>query len=326
MVDRARWGAYVHAVVPVPLLAELAAAAEQRGAAVVIVPDEGTDRDVYVTLTAMALATERILLATGITNPHSRHPVATAAAFASLAEVAPGRVVVGLGAGGTMVFGPMGLRPARPFTSLVESVDVIDGLLAGRSVDHDGTFRTVGAAIPWSPGRLPIAITGRGPRAEGFAKTRADWVLVAGKPLERLPGLAAEVREAARADGRDPLIVWSPMAAWTDEGFEHIRPYFAFMTVDMPPALQQRLGVTEEQVRRIRETLQHEGLAATAPLVPQSVIDAYSITGTRDVVIERLAATVAAFRPDLVVFDLLRHTTEFVAELADLAADVGLVA
>ena len=60
MVDRARWGAYVHAVVPVPRLAELAAAAEQRGAAVVIVPDEGTDRDVYVTLTAMALATERI--------------------------------------------------------------------------------------------------------------------------------------------------------------------------------------------------------------------------------------------------------------------------
>ena len=41
--------------------------------------------------------------------------------------------------------------------------------------------------------------------------------------------------------------------------------------------------------------------------------------------IERLAATVASFHPDLVVFDLLRHTTEFVAELAELAAEVGLV-
>jgi hypothetical protein len=59
-----RWGAYVHAVVPVPRLAALAAAAEEHGAAVVIVPDEGTDRDVYVTLTAMALATGRIMLAT----------------------------------------------------------------------------------------------------------------------------------------------------------------------------------------------------------------------------------------------------------------------
>src|SRR5438093_401001 len=82
------------------------------------------------------------LLMGAVTNPHSRHPVATAAAFASLAELAPGRVVAGFGAGGTRVFDPLGLHPARPFTALRECVDVVDSLLRGHAVSHRGEFFT----------------------------------------------------------------------------------------------------------------------------------------------------------------------------------------
>src|SRR5215470_13512527 len=99
------WGIWLHAVRPVGELAELAAAAEALGASAVLVADEGTDRDLYVTLAGLALRTRRVLLVGAVTNPLSRHPVASAAAFASLAELAPGRVVAGFGTGGSRVLG-----------------------------------------------------------------------------------------------------------------------------------------------------------------------------------------------------------------------------
>ena len=140
-----RWGIWMHGVRPVGELVDLARRVEYQGAEAVLLADEGLDRDLYVTLTAIGLATSRIALVPAITNPHSRHLVTTAAALASLAEVAPGRVVAGLGTGGSLVFGPMDLAPARPFTALAETVEVIDALLAGRAVDHDGEFRVVNA-------------------------------------------------------------------------------------------------------------------------------------------------------------------------------------
>src|SRR6478672_4691284 len=122
------WGLWLHAVRPVAQLAALAAFAEARGASAILVADEGTDRDLFVTLAALGQRTSRVLLFGAVTNPHSRHPVSIAAAFGSLAELAPGRVVAGFGTGGSRVFGPLGLAPARPYTALVECVDVVEAL------------------------------------------------------------------------------------------------------------------------------------------------------------------------------------------------------
>ena len=58
-------------------------------------------RELWVTLTACALGTSRIRLGPGIAVPHTRHISVTASAIASLAELAPGRVVLGVGTGGS---------------------------------------------------------------------------------------------------------------------------------------------------------------------------------------------------------------------------------
>src|SRR3979409_1828576 len=123
------WGGWLHAVRPVAELAALAEAAEGLGAAAILVADEGTDRDLYVTLAALAQRTRSALLVGAVTNPHSRHPVVAAAAFASLGEVGRGRMVAGWGQGGSRVFGPMGLAPRRPLSALIECVEVVDRLL-----------------------------------------------------------------------------------------------------------------------------------------------------------------------------------------------------
>src|SRR5438132_13285129 len=65
-------------------------------------------RELYVTLTACALGTSRIRLGPGVTVPHTRHVSVTASAMVSLAELAPSRVVLGIGTGDSSA-GTLGL-------------------------------------------------------------------------------------------------------------------------------------------------------------------------------------------------------------------------
>ncbi len=319
-----RWGIWLHAVRPVPELVSLAAAAERLGAAALLLADEGIDRDLYVTLTAIAVATRRIALFPAITNPHSRHPVATAAALGSLAEVAPGRVVAGLGAGGTLVFGPMGITPRRPYTALAEAVDVIDALLAGKTVNHSGEFTASQARLDWAPGRLPLAIAGRGPRVERLSARRGDWVIISGKPVEEVGGYSRAIRQQAARAGRTVRIAWNPMVGWEPGHIDAIRPHFSYMTVDMPDRWRERLGISDGVVAGLRAALHRDGPDAAAGLVPSAVIDAFAIVGDRTDVTVRLAAAIEAAAPDLLVFGAHEYTAEHVSDVAALAADVGL--
>lgn len=295
------WGVWLHAVRPVAELAELAAAAELLGAAAILVADEGTDRDLYVTLTALALRTRQVLLFGAVTNPHSRHPVASAAAFAALAELAPGRIVAGFGAGGTRVLGPLGLAPRRPLSALMECIDVVDELLRGQVVDHAGEFAARGAALPWSPGPLPIAIASRGPRGESFAAERADWILLAGRAIDTVPALVSRLRTAGlAARGRAPAIAWNANAAWTPAMIEELRAHFAYMSIDMPPA--ERALTLDQHVER------------------------YAVTGDRALVVARLAALCAQVQPELLVFDADDYSVAFLERAARVALDAGVVA
>jgi len=320
-----RWALWLHAVRPIPELVGLARTAEELGAYALLLADEGTDRDIYVTFTAIAAATTHIRLVPAITNPHSRHPVATAAALASLAEAAPGRVVFGLGAGGSLVFDPMGIRPAKPFSAVAEALDVVDGLLAGQTVDHVGQFTVRSARIPWSPGRLPIAIAGRGPRMERLAGERADWVIVAGKAVDELPQLSARLRQVGAAQGRTPWIVWNPAAAWTPEFVEEVRPHFAYMTVDTPPEERRALGITDEQVERIRHEVHLNGPEAAAYLIPDAVVERFAVVGDRAQVAAKLRWAVGAFHPEIIAFGAHQYSVGHVADIAALAGEVGLL-
>ena len=283
---------WLHAVRPVAELADLAAHAEQLGAAAILVADEGTDRDLFVTLTALALRTQRVSLFAAVTNPHSRHPVATAAAFAALHELAPGRIVAGYGTGGTRVLGPMALNPAKPFSALVETLDVTEALFRGERVAHHGEINADGAQLEWSAGRLPIAVAGRGPRVERLAAERADWVLLAGRALDRVPSLVSELRAV-----RSPAVKigWNPSVAWTPALEAEVRAHLAYMLVDMPPAER----------------------AAFA-------LERFATLGPRDRVLDRLRGALETVRPELVLFEAHDYSHAYLADAAAFAREAGL--
>ena len=289
MASEVRWGLWLHAVRPLPELAALAEAAEEAGASAILVADEGTDRDLYLTLAAIAQRTRRVLLIGAVTNPYSRHPMATAAAFAALAELAPGRVVAGFGAGGSRVLDPIGLRPPRPFTALRECVDIVDALLRGERVEHRGELQMHGA-LSWSPGALPIAIAGRGPRVERFAAERADWILLAGRPIGAVPELVHRLRQSGlAARGKSASIAWNPNVAWTDALRLDVREHFAYMAVDMPTAERTALGVDDDLATRLRERFSLSGARAAAELIPDTVLERYAIIGPKRDIARQLA-------------------------------------
>jgi len=297
-----QWGVWLHAVRPASELAQLAAVAEALGAAAVLVADEGTDRDLFVTLAVLAQRTRRVLLFGAVTNPHSRHPLATAAAFASLAELAPDRIVAGFGAGGSRVLTPMGLAPRRPFAALAECVEVVDGLLRGEAVDHQGEFAVRGGALPWSPGTLPLAIAGRGPRVERFAARRADWILLAGRAIQKVPALVEALRRVGReARGRPPAIAWNPNVAWTEAMSAEMRAHLAYMLVDMP---------AEER----------------AMIDPHAVLERYAIAGDRSSVVARLSDALRQVQPEMLLFDAHDYSVSFLESAAALAMDAGAIA
>jgi 5,10-methylenetetrahydromethanopterin reductase len=69
---------------------ELARQAEASGVDSVWVAEGPVARDAFITLSAIACATERVKLATGVVNPFTRHPAQLAATFATLDEYSKG--------------------------------------------------------------------------------------------------------------------------------------------------------------------------------------------------------------------------------------------
>lgn len=99
--------------------------------------------DPYVCLALMAQQTTRIRLGTGVSVVGTRIPPVTANSIATINQLAPGRVILGIGAGNS-AWRAMGMGP-RSLRDLREEVRVIRGLLRGGEVDyqHGKDRRTV---------------------------------------------------------------------------------------------------------------------------------------------------------------------------------------
>jgi 5,10-methylenetetrahydromethanopterin reductase len=289
------WGVWFEPTRPVRRIVELARMAETEGASVCLVADEGTDRDVYVTLTAVLLSTERMTVGPAITNPFSRHPVATTAAIATLAEMAPGRVWHGLGVGGSRVMAPMQLAPSKPFTALKEAVELNLALLTGRPVGP--------AHLPWATGPIPLAMAGRGPRTQALAAEHADWVILSAAMVKDLPATAARLRGPGHA-----RVAWSAYLAFSPEDRRRVLHHFTYMAIDAPPDIRRAVGLDDDTAERVRSEMLAGRLGAAADLLPEALVDIYAVSGTP----EECAATIGRLRPH---FDL------FLLPLNDEATD-----
>lgn len=171
-------------------------------------------REPWVTLAAVAQATERLALGTWVTNPLSRHPVVTASAAATLDELAPGRSYIGIGAGGTGVW-HLGMNTAR-LGQLEEYVRAVRALLEEGRATYEGRE----ARLEWARRRIPIVVSAHGPDSLRLAGRLGDGVVIGlGVTPEVVRGSLELLAEGARAAGRSPdeIEVWFTCFWFVDE-------------------------------------------------------------------------------------------------------------
>ncbi|NND74448.1 MAG: LLM class flavin-dependent oxidoreductase [Ilumatobacter sp.] len=135
-----------------------------------------------VSLAATALArTDRLTVGLGILPAVARNPAITAMEIATLAELAPGRVLAGIGHGVQDWMEQMGARTPSPLTTLDEVLTTVRRLLRGETVDVDGREVTMrGVALDRPPAIVPPVLAGvRGPKSLALAGRACDGVVLA---------------------------------------------------------------------------------------------------------------------------------------------------
>jgi len=248
-------------------------------------------RELWVTLAACATATSRIRLGPGVTVPHSRHVSVTASAIATLHDLAPGRVVIGVGTGGSSAQ-TMGLSLAQvgKAATLERTAVALRRLLQGQTA----RFETgIEGRLAWldAPRAIPIYLAGSGPRMLETAGRLGDGAIVYATVSPDVLKVALErVVAGARAAGRAPgdldIALWAPMSIGRDRerARDHARGRVASACRHPLPV---RLSDEDEAaMRRVRESYdayQHATAAAChRTLVTDRLVDLMALAGTPD--------------------------------------------
>lgn len=178
--------------------AEFAQAVEAAGFDFMWMPDTpllaGRWRDIYVHLSATALATNTLRLGPGVTNPLTRHPIATASAIVSIDELSGGRadLVAGTGYSSAYIIGKKAatLKTMRDTTALWRSI------FRGERTELGGLEIELEPPAP----ALPIYLAASGPKMLRLAGAIADGVLIM---VGAAPGAVAWALEQVENGQRD---------------------------------------------------------------------------------------------------------------------------
>jgi probable F420-dependent oxidoreductase len=163
--------------------------------------------DPFVLAGAVAQSTTRLRIGLAVSPVFFRTPATIAAAAGTVAQLAPGRFVLGLGSSShAMVENWHGLPFEKPLTRVRETVTVVRAMLAGEKSAFSGrTLRTKGfrLLVP-PPAPVPIYVGALRPAMLMLAGEIGDGVIVNLFPPEALPRMLGHVAAGARGAGRDP--------------------------------------------------------------------------------------------------------------------------
>lgn len=165
--------------------------------------------DVYATMALAAHRTKRIRLGTGVAVPSTRLAPVIAHSIATVHELAPGRVELGIGSGNTARL-TMGLRPLR-LSELKREVRTIRALLDGKTamLEAEGERHPIrllhpdGGFVRLEP-RIPITLSALGPKTLAWCGAEGDAHLTWGGTPESIAGARGALAAAAHDAGREP--------------------------------------------------------------------------------------------------------------------------
>jgi probable F420-dependent oxidoreductase len=252
---------------------------------------EGHGGDQFSTLTACAVATERILLGTSISSVYVRSAPTLAMAAACVDHFSNKRFILGLGSSHKVqVEGEHGLPYSRPITHVKETTEVIRALLREGTVSYHGSTVDIERFDLWfEPIRpeIPVYFAAVfGPMLEVCGEMAQGSILV-WSTLENARRAAEQIAVGARRAGRSPeevdvaCMLPCSVGRNADEARDPIRGIVATYAGFFPryKRLMGESGFADD-VEVIRQAWVSEGLEAATRAVPNDLVDAVALTGT----------------------------------------------
>jgi len=249
--------------------------------------DHYHNRYVHSVLTRLALATKKVKLGPGVTNPFVVHPAVTAAAIATLDELSGGRAVLGISAGDPLFLATVGVELRHPLTAVREAVHVVRELLTGKRVNFAGeAFSCRGARLRFKPvSKVPIYVGGRGPKMLELAGSIADGVLINASHHDDLRECVEHIKRGAESSGRKlkdlDVVAYMATSIHTDANKARAaaRTVVAFVASSAPVSALERHRIAVADVEKVREKLRVGKIQDAAAAVTNRMIDAFSICG-----------------------------------------------
>jgi len=270
--------------------------AERGGFSNLWITDHFNNRNVYVALTTAAIYTNKITLGPGVTNPYMVNPVFTAQAVATLNELAPARVVLGIGAGDKTTLASVGVEMRKPLTAVKEAVDIIRKMTRGENVVFKGeVFQIAGAKFFFKPkGKIPIYVGAQGPKMLALAGKIGDGVLINAchpKDVEYAVNCVKKgVSEIGKQFNELDVAAYTSFSVHEDlkKAAKAAVPVVAFIVAGSPSQVLERHEIDLEKAEAIRDALKANDWGRAFGAISQKMIEAFSVCGTPDMCIERI--------------------------------------
>lgn len=289
---------------------ELAQYAEANGFEAVWQAESRLVRDAIVPMAAFAAVTKKIKIASGVINNWTRNIGLLAATFLTLDDLAPDRIICGIGAWWGPLAQKVGIDRRKPLLAMRETVEVLRRLLAMENVTFHGEFHHVdGIQLDVVHGRVeprnvPIYIGATGMKMMEMAGEIADGVclnyLVNPKyNAEAMDALEVGAKKAGRKIDdidRPQLVICS-----VDNDRKHALDMARKMMTQylgQQPHLMKASGVSQELLDEIHQVLTwpatEEQIEGAMHLVPDDVVQMCTASGSPEEVKAKVREYIAS--------------------------------
>jgi len=279
--------------------------AESNGFEAVWQADSRLVRDAVVPMAAFAAKTENIKIGSGVVDCWTRNPARLASTFSTLDDLAPGRIILGIGAWWDPLASKVGIERNKPLKVMREVVTTVRALLADETVSFSGDFvKLDGVELDYvyqerRPKEVPIYIGATGMKMMELTGEIADGVVLNylvspeynKRAMEHLEIGASKVGRSIDEIDRPQLVVCS-LAEDRKEALDGAR-LMVTQYLGQQPHIMKASGVPEELLDEIGQVLTwpatHEQVEAASKLVPDEVVQMICAAGTPDEVREKVA-------------------------------------
>jgi 1,4-dihydroxy-2-naphthoate octaprenyltransferase len=291
--------------------------ARKRGLDSVWIHDSYFERDAVSYAAAIAAQVPDIKIALGALNPLTRHPVVLAMTISAIDDMAPGRVILGMGTGLPFRLAQMGIpyTPDAGVESVSKAIDTVRALWRGERIPSAAPGLPPVQPMFAPVHHVPIYIAAYRTPFLKLAGEKADGYL--SRPAESITNLrrmVPKIRAASVAAGRpeNAVTVAGYLLTFIDktrrEALNRAKrePFAIYMMSVLSDFSLQQVGFEKELRDEIAAAWRVEDYHKAANLIPDEMLDAFMLCGTR----EDVASKAAQYRDAGMDLPLLQPTVQ----------------